>query len=133
MPQFKHAVVITGSIGSSKSTVCKLLAGFGFEIIDADSIAHERLNLCASEVAAEFGDEVLSGGEAQRLAFARVYFAQPAFLLLDEATSALDNALAKEILTALKRDFPHLGVLAITHQEELKFIFDKVVDTGSSE
>ena len=72
--------------------------------------------------------KILSGGEAQRLAFARVYFAQPAFLLLDEATSALDNALAKELLTALKRDFPRLGVLAITHQEELKFIFDKVVD-----
>lgn len=73
--------------------------------------------------------KILSGGEAQRLAFARVYFAQPTFLLLDEATSALDSALTKELLTALKRDFPRLGVLAITHQEELKFIFDKVVDT----
>ena len=71
--------------------------------------------------------KILSGGEAQRLAFARVYFTQPAFLLLDEATSALDSVLAKELLTALKRDFPHLGVLAITHQEELKFIFDKVI------
>ena len=71
--------------------------------------------------------KILSGGEAQRLAFARVYFARPAFLLLDEATSALDSALAKELLTALKHDFPHLDVLAITHQEELKFIFDKVI------
>ena len=75
--------------------------------------------------------KILSGGEAQRLAFARIYFTQPAFLLLDEATSALDSALAKELLTALKYDFPSLGVLAITHQEELKFIFDKVIDIGS--
>ena len=75
--------------------------------------------------------KILSGGEAQRLAFARVYFAQPAFLLLDEATSALDSALAKELLTNLKSDFPSLGVLMITHQEELKFIFDKVIDIGS--
>lgn len=74
--------------------------------------------------------KTLSGGEAQRLAFARVYFMQPVFLLLDEATSALDSALAKELLTALKRDFPHLGVLMITHQEELKFIFDKVINIG---
>ena len=66
MPQFKHAVVITGSIGSGKSVVCELLRDRGFEIIDADSIAHEQLNLCASEVAAEFGDEVLSGGEIDR-------------------------------------------------------------------
>ena len=62
MLQFKHAIVITGSIGSGKSTVCEILAGRGFEIINADSIAHEQLNLCASEVAAEFGDEVLIGG-----------------------------------------------------------------------
>lgn len=107
MPQFKHAVVITGSIGSGKSAVCELLRERGFEIIDADSIAHERLNLCANEVATEFGDGVLSGGEAKRLAFARVYFAQPAFLMLDEATSALDSALAKELLAQLKRDFPY--------------------------
>ena len=74
--------------------------------------------------------KILSGGEAQRLAFARVYFARPAFLLLDEATSALDSVLAKELLANLKCDFPSLGVLMITHQEELKFIFDKVIDIG---
>ena len=66
MPQFKHAIVITGSIGSGKSAVCELLRDRGFEIIDADSIAHEQLNLCASEVAAEFGSEVLNGGKIDR-------------------------------------------------------------------
>ena len=66
MPQFKHAIVITGSIGSGKSTVCEILRERGFEIIDADSIAHEQLNSCASEVAVEFGDEVLSGGKIDR-------------------------------------------------------------------
>ena len=66
MPQFKHAIVITGSIGSGKSAVCEILRELGFEIIDADSIAHEQLNLCASEVAAEFGDEVLNGGKIDR-------------------------------------------------------------------
>ena len=66
MPQFKHAIVITGSIGSGKSTVCETLRELGFEIIDADPIAHEQLNLCASEVAAEFGDEVLADGKIDR-------------------------------------------------------------------
>jgi len=66
MPQFKHAIVITGSIGSGKSAVCEILREQGFEIIDADSIAHEQLNLCASEVAAEFGSEVLNGGKIDR-------------------------------------------------------------------
>ena len=66
MPQFKHAIVITGSIGSGKSAVCELLRDRGFEIIDADSIAHEQLNLRAGEIAAEFGGEVLSGGKIDR-------------------------------------------------------------------
>ena len=58
-------------------------------------------------------------------------FCAACILLLDEATSALDSALTKGLLTALKHDFPHLGILSITHQEELKFIFDKVIDIGS--
>ncbi len=66
MPQFKHAIIITGSIGSGKSTVCEILRERGFEIIDADSIAHEQLNLRAGEIAAEFGGEVLSGGKIDR-------------------------------------------------------------------
>ena len=66
MPQFKHAIVITGSIGSGKSAVCEILRERGFEIIDADSIAHEQLNSCTSEVVAEFGDEVLADGKIDR-------------------------------------------------------------------
>lgn len=55
MPQFKHAVVITGSIGSGKSTVCELLRDRGFEIIDADKISHDVLDRCAAQVAEIFG------------------------------------------------------------------------------
>ena len=55
MPQFKHAVVITGSIGSGKSAVCELLVGLGFEIIDADKISHCVLDCCAAQVAEIFG------------------------------------------------------------------------------
>ena len=53
--KFKHAVVITGSIGSGKSAVCELLAGLGFEIIDADKISHCVLDRCAVQVAEIFG------------------------------------------------------------------------------
>lgn len=53
--KFKHAIVITGSIGSGKSAVCELLAGRGFEIIDADKISHDVLDRCAAQVAEIFG------------------------------------------------------------------------------
>ena len=72
----------------------------------------------------------LSGGQKQRISIARIFLKNPRILILDEATSALDSALAKELLANLKCDFPSLGVLMITHQEELKFTFDKVIDIG---
>ena len=57
MPQFKHAIVITGSIGSGKSAVCELLRDRGFEIIDADKISHCILDRCAAQVAEIFGSQ----------------------------------------------------------------------------
>lgn len=67
--------------------------------------------------------KILSGGEAQRLGFARIYFQKPALALLDEATSALDISSARELMTNLLADFPNLAVLAAIHQEELKDLF----------
>ena len=63
MPQFKHAIVITGSIGSGKSTVCELLAECGFEIIGADKISHDILDRCAAQVAEIFGAQYVVQAE----------------------------------------------------------------------
>ncbi|QKF61855.1 ABC transporter ATP-binding protein/permease [Campylobacter curvus] len=71
--------------------------------------------------------KILSGGEAQRVGFARIYFHEPKILFMDEATSALDSPSARELLINLKADFNELGVLAILHQEELKDIFDEAI------
>ena len=65
MPQFKHAVVITGSIGSGKSTVCELLRDRGFEIIDADRISHCVLDRCAAQVAEIFGAQYVVQKDVQ--------------------------------------------------------------------
>lgn len=65
MPKFKHAIVITGSIGSGKSAVCELLAERGFEIIDADKISHCVLDRCAAQVAEIFGAQYVVQKDAQ--------------------------------------------------------------------
>ena len=65
MPQFKHAVVITGSIGSGKSAVCELLRDRGFEIIDADKISHCVLDRCAAQVAEILGAQYVVQKDAQ--------------------------------------------------------------------
>ena len=63
--KFKHAVVITGSIGSGKSAVCELLRDRGFEIIDADKISHDVLDRCATQVAEIFGVQYVVQKDAQ--------------------------------------------------------------------
>lgn len=64
------------------------------------------------------GEEVthLSGGEAQRVCFARALANQPAVLLLDEPTSALDEA-AKFDVEAVIRKIAEQGVtlVLVTH------------------
>jgi putative ATP-binding cassette transporter len=64
----------------------------------------------------DFG-RVLSGGEAQRLAVARVLLGQPTYAVLDEATSALDaanEAHLYEALLALKTT-----IVSVTHHPGL--------------
>lgn len=63
--KFKHAVVITGSIGSGKSAVCELLRDRGFEIIDADRISHCVLDRCAAQVAEIFGAQYVVQKDVQ--------------------------------------------------------------------
>lgn len=63
--KFKHAIVITGSIGSGKSAVCELLAECGFEIIDADKISHRVLDRCAAQVAEIFGAQYVVQKDVQ--------------------------------------------------------------------
>lgn len=63
--KFKHAVVITGSIGSGKSAVCELLRDRGFEIIDADKISHDVLDRCAAQVAEIFGTQYVVQKDVQ--------------------------------------------------------------------
>ena len=59
----------------------------------------------------------LSGGEAQRLAFARAYVLQPQLLMLDEPTANLDPANARIIERAIREVNERFGttILLVTH------------------
>jgi Dephospho-CoA kinase len=58
--KLKFGVILTGVIASGKSSVAEILRQKGYEIIDADAIAHEILQRKWREVVAHFGVRVLS-------------------------------------------------------------------------
>ena len=60
--------------------------------------------------------KVLSPGEQQRLAFARVLLTKPKAVFLDEATSALDEPLEYMIYSLVRRELPETVFVSVTHR-----------------
>ena len=64
-------------------------------------------------------DQTLSGGEKQRLAFARILLHNPDIVVLDEATAALDPK-SQGALMDLLLDRPELTLVSVAHRPELE-------------
>jgi putative ATP-binding cassette transporter len=73
----------------------------------------------------DFG-RILSLGEQQRISFARLLLAKPAYALLDEATSALDAGRQTAAYRALARSTP--SYVSVGHRPELLQFHDEVLD-----
>lgn len=58
----------------------------------------------------------LSGGEKQRVAFARAILKNPAILVLDEATSSLDGLTEARIQASLAAQRAERSVLVVAHR-----------------
>lgn len=63
---------------------------------------------------------VLSLGEQQRVAFARILITRPEFVFLDEATSALDEPAEAHLYETLKLRLPQTAVVSVAHRSTLK-------------
>jgi putative ATP-binding cassette transporter len=110
---------------------------------DGKSIPDERLRAALEEVGlgglAESLDETdnwsqrLSLGEQQRLAFARIFLAEPSVVFLDEATSALDEAGEAALYRKLREAPWRPTVVSVGHRSSLRGFHEKVIDFGKAE
>jgi putative ATP-binding cassette transporter len=65
-------------------------------------------------------DQTLSGGEKQRLAFARIFLHNPDIIILDEATAALDPESQDKLMELLSRQPDHTALVSVGHRPELE-------------
>jgi putative ATP-binding cassette transporter len=65
-------------------------------------------------------DQTLSGGEKQRLAFARLFLHNPDIIVLDEATSALDAKSQDKMMELLNKELPNATIVSVAHRVELE-------------
>ena len=67
---------------------------------------------------------ILSLGEQQRLAFARILLIRPAWIFLDEATSALDEPRERALYELLHQELPSASMISIGHRSTLFALHD---------
>ncbi|TCO83030.1 putative ATP-binding cassette transporter [Plasticicumulans lactativorans] len=74
--------------------------------------------------------QTLSGGEQQRIAFARILLRRPRWLFLDEASSALDEPSEQRLYRLLRERLPDTAIVSVGHRSTLKAFHDRQLQLG---
>lgn len=118
---FQRAAVFPGTVADNLRVAAPGLDGLHV------AAALDRVGL-ASELSERAASD-LSGGEAQRMCFARALLTEPTVLLADEPTSSLDGA-ARRTIEQLGRDLAGDGmpIIWVSHDvDQLRRLADRVV------
>ena len=72
--------------------------------------------------------KVLSPGEQQRIAFARVLLTKPKAIFLDESTSALDEGLEYALYRMLRSELPDCVVVSVSHRHAVEMLHQQQLE-----
>ena len=79
-----------------------------------------------NKIVGESGVE-LSGGQGQRIALARCFYADRDIIILDEATSALDVVTENSILKLIQKMKKNKAIVLVSHRENVLEFADKII------
>jgi vitamin B12/bleomycin/antimicrobial peptide transport system ATP-binding/permease protein len=90
-------------------------------VVDDRELQHALVKVALSHLAIRLNEvrdwaKVLSVGEQQRIAFARVLLAKPRAVFLDESTSAMDEGLELMLYELLRTEFPDAVLVSVSHR-----------------
>jgi len=108
----RNALLFPGHVEADEDTLEQLLVDCGLHRLAGQLGRDENWQL------------FLSGGEQQRLAFARALLHEPDFLFMDESTSALDEESERNLYLLLRERLPLAGIVSIGHRSSLKDLHD---------
>ncbi len=98
-----------------------------------DALSEVQLSHLVENLAEGLNTEIgekgtcLSGGEKQRLAFARLWFENPELVILDEATSAMDNLTEEIVMKSVMQKMKDKTVITIAHRLNSIAGFDRII------
>jgi ABC-type dipeptide/oligopeptide/nickel transport system ATPase subunit len=104
------------------------VAAYALSLPRLNSLARKTGKGIATAVNGELSQEIfngrvmsnrLSGGEQQRIIFARALLHKPDILILDEVTAALDKPAAQKLYDDLVKALPDTTIISIAHNEHV--------------
>jgi putative ATP-binding cassette transporter len=94
-----------------------------------DALRRCGLSRLVAHLDAENGwSHTLSGGEQQRLAFARLLIDPPDIVIMDEATSALDEVSEARMMEFLRTDLAPVTVIGVARRSGLDEYFEREIN-----
>jgi putative ATP-binding cassette transporter len=93
--------------------------------VDDRRIQQALVKVALSHLAIRLNDvrewaKVLSVGEQQRIAFARILLSKPRALFLDESTSALDEGLEQMLYEVIRAELPETILVSVSHRSTVE-------------
>ena len=98
--------------------------------VDDTAIQRALLDVALPHLMIRLGDsqdwaKMLSVGEQQRIAFARVLLGAPSAVFLDESTSAMDEGLELMLYGLLRERLPDMIIVSVSHRASVHLLHDR--------